>query len=227
MSPRLPAEIIAYIILYLAAEGSSDDGGGGDGLSQRLVDFSVVADVGPEVLWPFGRGRVTQDDDPLWPRMRRYVIIQGAILPSGQWRWQPPDSDDDDDDELDWGSSVMDARLVVPCDETEHAFRKKVDPDAANSLLLAAVRAACRMPTLSTMSYSLDRPAAAGWLEVDYSVGGGTARSGGGGMAELDVDAHPLFQPDEEVVWIWREAAEEHTGSQSGLVVVVKDRSLL
>ena len=44
---------------------------------------------------------------------------------------------------------------------------------------------------------------------------------GGGGTAELVFERHPVFHPDEEVVQIWREAAEEHVGA--GLVVVVRD----
>jgi hypothetical protein len=64
-------------------------------------------------------------------------------------------------------------------------------------------------------------------LEVEYIVEAGTARGGGssgGRTAELVVESHPLlYHPDEDVVQIWREAAEEHVGAESGLVVLVRD----
>ena len=58
-----------------------------------------------------------------------------------------------------------------------------------------------------------------GRLEVEYMAKAGTTRVG---TAELVVESHPLlFCPDEEVLQIWREAAEEHVDAGSGLVVVV------
>jgi hypothetical protein len=82
-------------------------------ISQRLISFDLIADVGPEVLWPLEQ---TQGNDPLWPKMRRYSILHSAIAPSGQWRYQRSDSDNDDDsdddndndDEWDAASSEMD-----------------------------------------------------------------------------------------------------------------------
>ena len=52
-------------------------------LSQRLVTFTVIADVGPEILWPSKHGD-TPDDAPLWPRLHDYSIVQGPIAPSGK-----------------------------------------------------------------------------------------------------------------------------------------------
>jgi hypothetical protein len=67
-------------------------------------------------------------------------------------------------------------------------------------------------------------------LNVKYMVEGGASRRGGGGgdgdeggVAELTVHCSPVFHPDEEVLQIWREAAEQHAGDKSGIVVVVRD----
>ncbi|KAH6855908.1 hypothetical protein B0I37DRAFT_65246 [Chaetomium sp. MPI-CAGE-AT-0009] len=194
-------------------------------LSQRLVTFGLVADVGPEVFWPLEH---TQDDSdgPLWPRMRCYSITPGSIAPSGKWLYQRSDSND----EWDVDSSSEPDALVAPGDETEDSFRNKLDPDAAHALLLALARAVRRMPALWTMRFVLEPPMwdeGIGKLEVEYMVEGGAFGRGGrgddGGVAELVVGCHPVFHPDEEVVQIWREAAEEHAGVKSGLMVVVRD----
>ena len=194
-------------------------------LSQRLVTFSLSANVGPEVLWPLER-HGTQDDDPLWPRMRDYFVDPGAIAPSGQWRFQRPDDESDYESESD--SSDLDP-LVLPGDETEDPFRTQLSRDAVDPLLLAAARAVRRMPALRRMHFTVGPPPGAMRLQVKYMVEGGDSRGGGGGgggdggAAELIVHCSPVFHPDEEVLQIWREAAEEHAGVNSGLVVVVKD----
>ncbi|KAG7290932.1 hypothetical protein NEMBOFW57_000937 [Staphylotrichum longicolle] len=183
-------------------------------LSQRLTSFDLIADVGPEILWPLEQ---TQGNDPLWPKMRRYNILHSAIAPSGQWRYLRSDSNDDgddDDDEWDAASSETDP-VALPGDEKEDHFRSKLDREAVDPLLLAAARAARRMPALSHMFFSLDEPAGAGRLEVDYTVKQGTA--------QLEFECHPLFNPDEEVLQIWRETEKEHVGAESGLVIEVKD----
>ena len=74
-----------------------------------------------------------------------------------------------------------------------------------------------RDAALRMMGLVLDSPPRAYELEVEYMVDD----RGGGGTAELVFERHPVFHPDEEVVQIWREAAEEHVGA--GLVVVVRD----
>ena len=184
-------------------------------LSQRLTTFTLMADVGPEVLWPFEH---TQDKDSLWPRMQRYFINPGAIAPSGQWRFLPSDSNDSDD-EQDMLSNDIDP-FAAPGDEIEEHFRNNPDPKAVHALLLATARAVRRMPVLRDMRFVLER-IGDGQLEVEYMVKAGTTRVG---TAELVVESHPLpFRPDEEVLQIWREAAEEHVGAGSGLVVVVRD----
>jgi hypothetical protein len=161
-------------------------------LSQRLTSFDLIADVGPEVLWPLEQ---TQSNDTLWPKMRRYSICHSAIAPSGQWRYQRSDSDDDEDEDDDDEWDETDP-VALPGDEKEDPFRSKLDREAVDPLLLAAARAARRMPALWNMSIYLDPPAGAGRLEVEYWVKQGTA--------ELKFECHPLFNPDEEVLQIWR-----------------------
>ncbi|KAK4158315.1 hypothetical protein C8A00DRAFT_28822 [Chaetomidium leptoderma] len=194
-----------------------DQGGGGD-------DGGHEADDGGQQ-----QQQQQQDNDPLWPTMRHYTINPGAIAPS--------DSDSDDDGAA---SSVSEesSGSVAPGDEKENPFRDKLNPDAARALLLAAARAARRMPALRKMDLVLDPPVwrGIGRLEVEYTAAAmaGTARGGGapsappvggggGGTAELLVESHPVFHPDEEVVQAWREAAEEYTGAELGLVAVVKE----
>ena len=189
-------------------------------LSQRLVTFNLIADVGPEVFWPLER---TQDDDPFWPRMRRYHVNTGPIAPSGQWLFHRSDSDSDSDDASNVDSFGPE-ESVAPGDEKEDPFRSKLDRDAANALLLAAARAVRRMPALLDMSFYLDPPVSSERLEVEYMVEGGTVRRGGRGTtAQLVVETRPVFHPDEEVLRIWREAAEEYVDAESGLVVEVRD----
>lgn len=92
-----------------------------------------------------------------------------------------------------------------------------------HALLLAAARAVRRMPALWMMHFVLEPPVGnIGELEVEYMIKAGTG-GGGGRTAELVVESHPMFHPDEEVVQIWREAAEEHAGAEFGFVVVVRD----
>jgi hypothetical protein len=205
-------------------------------LSQRLATFQLMGEVGFEILWPLDHTATEQqqqDTEPLWPRMRRYRIDPGVIAPSGEWRYHrdpdASDSESDDDDAV--SEDPIDRDVVAPGDEREISFRSQLDPDAAHALLMAAARAARRMPALWTMEPMLYPPAAGGpWpLEVTYTVPANAARRAGdlarpaGGTAELLFESHPAFHPDEEVVQAWRQAAEEHTGAESGLVVVVKD----
>jgi hypothetical protein len=70
------------------------------------------------------------------------------------------------------------------------------------------------MPALRDKYLVLER-IGEGQLEVEYSAKAG--------KATLTVDSHPLFHPDDEVVRLCREAAEEYAGAKSGFAVVVSD----
>jgi hypothetical protein len=166
-------------------------------LTQRLATFELMADVGPEILWPL------QANDSLWPTMCHYYIDPGPIAPSGKWRFQLlPDSDSDSDDD---GSTSSVSSSAAPGNEKEDPFRAKLDPDAAHALLLAAARAARRMPALRKMELMLDPPIWRGnkRLEVVYTAMAGTARGGtpvaplggGGATAELLVEVLPCVLP--------------------------------
>jgi hypothetical protein len=212
-------------------------------LSQHLATFHLLADVGPEIFWPLERTapghhhhqqeqqqqQQHQDNDPLWPIMREYMITPGFIAPSGEWRWQRnPDSDLDSDDGA--GSFFSeDLTDVLPGNEREDPFRTQLVPDAAHELLLASARAARRMPALWNMWLMLMPPiGAVQRVEAEYTVMARAARRDRaltrpvGGTAELVFGSVPAFPLDEEVVQAWRRAAEEHTGAESGLVVVIK-----
>ncbi len=192
-------------------------------LSQRLTTFQLVADVGPEIFWPSQQQQQQQqqqhqqvqpeDNPPLWPTLRDYIIEPGPIAPSGEWRFLPvPPSED--------GVSVSSSDSdppddLPPGDERERPFRFGLDPDATDAFLLAAGRAARRMPMLRRMRFMLDPPIGEGlWVECE-----GAARDG---TAELEVNTCSGYEPDEEVRRAWTEAAAEHTGDRSALSIVVR-----
>ncbi len=179
-------------------------------LSQRLASFTLIADIGPEAIWPVEH---TQDDESLWPRMQDYFIIPGAIAPSGRWLYLLSDSNDLDDDGRDTLSDDVDP-LAAPGDETQRYLRDDPDPDVVRALLLATAQAVRRMPALRYLSLAL-RGVDRGLLEVEYSAEAG--------KAELTVYSLPLLQLDEDVVRLWSEAAEEYAGAGSGLAVLVRE----
>ena len=182
-------------------------------LSRHLVRFTLIANVGPEAVWPLERA---QDDEPLWPRMRDYCVFPGAIAPSGEWRVLRSDPDPDYESD-DAGTIVLD-HTAPPGDEWENPFRSKLDRNAANAFLLATARAARRMPVLWNLHFNLQAPQGCeAELEVEYRA---KAYHPGGENAELEIYATPrVFHLDEEVLQIWREVAEEYGGAGSELVV--------
>lgn len=182
-------------------------------LSRHLVRFTLMADVGPEAVWP----ERAQDDEPLWPRMRNYCVFPGAIAPSGEWRVLRSDPDPDYESD-DAGTVVLDS-TAPPGDEWENPFRSKLDRDAANAFLLATARAARRMPVLWNLHFKLQAPQGCeAELEFEYRA---KAYHPGGENAELEIYATPrVFHLDEEVLQVWREVAEEYGGARSELVVM-------
>ncbi|ROV98689.1 hypothetical protein VMCG_06778 [Cytospora schulzeri] len=207
-------------------------------LSQHLTTLTVMASVGPEIFWPPEQSpepgqqqqQHQQEDDkpPLWPSMRRYIIDPGVIAPSGAWRFRRPlDEPVYSDDGADSYVSDFHANVFGPGDQVEDPFREEVDPDAVNPLLLAAARAAGRMPALLSLDFGLD----AGRLDVWYKVNRGGPSAGGSsndsgvvsGAVEVLVESHSRFYPDESVMRAWRNGAREHVGAESGLEVTVND----
>lgn len=176
-------------------------------LSKRLTAFSLEAFVGPEIFGPpepEPEQQQQQDDNPShWPNMCWYTISPRPIGPLERWSYKRKWTDDE-----------------------------KVDPepDAVGPLLLAAARAAARMPELESMD--LDTRACSryvGWdgLSIRYIPGvDGESGLPVSNAAVLLVDSHPEFHPDEEVLEAWRETAREHVGAKSGLRVRIEDRLL-
>lgn len=188
-------------------------------LSQRLSSFTLLADVGPEIFWPPETERREDAGQPAWPNMVKYSITPGPIDPSGEWRYvRPTDDSETDDDEGSMDSmQAYEASIAPPGDDWEDPFREELDGDAAGQLLLSASRAATCMPKLFSMSLTMNPPARGDELSVFY-----TARKRGGvGVAELFVEAHPVYHPDEEVLRLWSEAARANVGAE--LEVVIKD----
>jgi hypothetical protein len=188
-------------------------------LSQGLTHFSLNAEVGPEILWPPGSNNTFSP--PLWPSMVRYSICPGAIAPSGKWRFRRR-ADASDSDEPDNGT---DSDIETDLDGgREHYFRDEPEPYEVPPLLLAAARAAGRMPALRSLAFTLNSPMNRGGVEVGYRVARGgrpTLEGTMPGMAELFVESASTFLPGEEVMQAWGDAARGHTGTETGLAVVI------
>ena len=202
-------------------------------LSHRLVSFSLLADVGPEILWPSALTVDGTKSSPPWQLMQQYSISPGAIAPSGRWLYvrrsdasEYESDDDDDSDALSWTSDMQPG----PGNEKEDSFREQLDPDAAGPWLVAAARAASRMPEPRSISFKLNPPGFGFQLNVQYSVTQNTAHSthgysAGTGLilAKLTIETHPILNPDERVMQAWREAARKLKGNKSHLVLAIKD----
>lgn len=156
--------------------------------------------------------------------MQQYSIDPGAIAPSGEWRYmRRPDATEYSEED---GDSYVSETIPVPGDEKDDYFRDKLDQDAAMSLLLAAARAAGRMPMLHSMFFVLHPPTPGiDTLYVFYNVNRSECLARGAriGPAKLEIETYPVFVPDEEVMEAWRAAAKEHTGAESGLEVKITD----
>lgn len=188
-------------------------------LSHQLSSFTLLADVGPEIFGPPETERREDAGQPAWPNMVKYSITPGPIDPSGEWRYRrPTNASDSDDDEGSMDSQqAYEASIAPPGDDWEDPFREELDGDAAGQLMLAAARAATCMPKLFSMSLTMNPPSRGYELSLFY-----TARKRGGvGVAELCVDAHPVYHPDEEVLRLWKEAARVNVGAE--LKVGIKD----
>lgn len=150
--------------------------------------------------------------------MRRYDILVGLITPSGEWRFQRPADYPEYDDEGSLDTMQRyEAEIADPGDDMEDPFREELDRDAAGQLLLAAARAAVCMPRLCGMRISFDTVAGLGGLDVDYWA----KRRGSVSLVELCVESDPAYQPEEDALRLWREAASMNAGGE--LKVVIKD----
>lgn len=190
-------------------------------LSRRLSDFQLIADVGPEVLWPTETEGREENDHPQWPSMRQYSIGLGPIAPSGEWRFQRPadatDNEYDEEGSID-SMQAYEASIATPGDDKEDPFREELDRDAASQLLLAAARAATCMPRLFSMSFTLLPPVGGNTLSVFYYT---KTTSGGAAVVELCFESDSGYHPDEEFLRLWREAARVNVGME--LEVVIED----
>lgn len=193
-------------------------------LSERLVTFDLIADVGQEIFGPPEIKRQNDNDQPQWPHIRRHNITPGPMAPSGKWRYQrPADYEDDDGDEGSLDSQrAEEASLAAPGDDREDPFREELDADAVRQLLLAGARAAASMPRLIFMSLTLNPPVGGRILSVDYT--GRKSRGAAGVAPELRVESHPVYHPGEEVLQLWMEVARVNAGGE--LEVAIKDSQI-
>lgn len=127
-------------------------------LSQRLIYFTLIADIGNELFWPLETKQEGDKHQPQWPSRRRYSISAGLLTPSGELRFKRPADYPDYSDEGSLDSMQRyEAEMAAPGDDMEDPFREELDRDAAGPLLLAAARATVCMPNLSSMSIMFDK----------------------------------------------------------------------
>lgn len=176
-------------------------------LSERLERFHVGADVGLEIYGPTeAEGHQdNEQEQPRWPRMRRHSVYPGAIAPSGEWRWQrAPDYESDETESLD-SQGADEAERAPPGDDIQDWWREMLDPDVTRQLLLASARAAASMPRLLWMDCGMNPPGRGPSLHVSYKSNNFDGAAGE--APNLCIETSPVYQLDEEVMQLWREAA--------------------
>lgn len=205
------------------------DGNAEDPLSSRLRDFSQQLTaihledivVGKELFWPIAPKDDTQL--PSWPKLTSFRLQYTITTPSGGWYFERnpaeegEDADGGGDSDLEDQYSRMQEHLRPPLeDRFPQSSRTKVSSELINEFYVSAGRAAQRMPKLKYMHLETSSGQGRHWFQ--YEVKGKTATATWADMI--------LFQPEERVLEVWRDAARQHTGSESNLEVKLQDLSV-
>ncbi|KXG47504.1 uncharacterized protein PGRI_013740 [Penicillium griseofulvum] len=184
-----------------------------DPLSWRLREFSQQLKVmggsqcvlGREFFWPLDGDT---PEPPFWPHLTDVSFEYLPITPCGKWMFEK-DEDEENYDSDGLGSYYDDMEdtdrdWVAPEDRRCNLFRTKPLHGLFNQHYLSAGKAALRMPKLESMFLDIsNRPR----YQFRYGVKNGVAKATW--FNELDSKA---FEPDEEVLQIWKQVALEHTG---------------
>ena len=142
-------------------------------LSQRLVKLHLTGTMSEGVLWPYPTSN--PKTMPYWPRLQALQLDLSPVYPSGMSMLEelptssflPPPSgpggyesgSEDDEDELDESDHTEDdGDWYMPS-------RLRVKPEVVEHLLMAAARAARRMPALRILFIRIDEEG------VDFRMG--------------------------------------------------------
>ncbi|OQD83217.1 hypothetical protein PENANT_c017G06314 [Penicillium antarcticum] len=198
-------------------------------LSYLNIESTVI---GPELFWPLN----SQDKSsglPSWPHLTSFVVGYAPVTPFGQWLFERPSESLEDDVEANEGANGVDERewqpgfpWTAPEDRKINNFRTNTIMRFANNLYMSAGQAALQMPKLESMTL-----ATAGSHNprqvFKYTVANGVAK-----LTWSHVDFIGLFllkyqvgwaglrrviewfQPDEQVLELWKKVAFQHTGGE-------------
>ncbi|KAM5364055.1 hypothetical protein ACJZ2D_011672 [Fusarium nematophilum] len=193
--------------------------------------------ISPELFWP----NDSQSPDPLphWPTLQYLTVNASILTPDGSYYYTgTPESESEDDDPW-WPESPRpetdvdaadypsdDSRVRDPFNRLDvwrssgsvplNGWRRELDPERFNPLLLALSRAACCMPELRELEFYMGMSDAQGPSgivlsgEVDWE-----AESEAGGIREVEyvterrwkvkTGSKAKWEPGEEVVDLWRQ----------------------
>jgi hypothetical protein len=172
--------------------------------SRQLTSLSLqYAVVGKELFWPVNTAENTQL--PFWPNLTTFRLEYRGTSPSGERYF-----------EIGPIEEVEDGGAVRPLREIRHPrYRAKAAVELIRELYISAGRAAQRMPRLQCMDLKC----------FSSLVSHGFVYEVKGKAATATWTDPAAYVPDEGVVNVWRDAAFQHTGVESGLEVKLIDRT--
>ncbi|KAE9362878.1 hypothetical protein N431DRAFT_565013 [Stipitochalara longipes BDJ] len=171
--------------------------------SQQLTDLRLSdMTIGPEFFWPSAASQTSDSLLPHWPHLTSLAISCTPITPSGQWLFER--DPDEELEEFEWGEDprlyMEEDELPAPQDERGNHFRKIASPELMNAFYVAAGKAAGKMPVLRQM-----------WLDATTGtkIGHSFQYTATATSASVCWRSTPLFEPSEEVLNVWKEAARK------------------
>jgi hypothetical protein len=172
--------------------------------SQQLTDLTLAdITIGAEFFWPSAASQTSDSLPPHWPHLTSLIINYTPITPSGQWLFERDSNEEEE--EIEWGEDpalYMDEdELPAPQDQRVNPFRKKASPELMDTFYVAAGKAAGKMPVLRQMWL-----AASTGTRLSHSFQYTTTAT----SASVCWRSTPLFEPGEEVLDVWKEAARKN-----------------
>jgi hypothetical protein len=168
--------------------------------SQQLTHLTLAdITIGAEFFWPSAASQTSDSPSPHWPHLTSLTINYTPITPSGQWLFER----DPNEEEVyfEWDDYMEED--PAPQDERVIPFRKKASPELMNAFYVAAGKAAGKMPVLRQMWL-----AASTGTRLSHSFQyTATATS-----SSVCWRSMPLFEPSEDVLDVWKEAARKNLG---------------
>jgi hypothetical protein len=175
--------------------------------SQQLtsIDLRGGVVISSELFWPIDSDSIPRQR-PHWPYVTSFTLNYAPVTPSGQWLFER----DTDEEPLEV-ESPEDLSLYMEEDEIPprenwklNPFRRKANERLINDFYLAAGRAVAEMPCLRAMVLMAEQST------IDHSLDYEATTS----TASLRFWSTPLFEPEESVLKVWKEAARKNTGAE-------------